>query len=175
MTITKAYLNVNAKHGKRFVLKDSEGHQIATAKDHFWSSIWNSFFGWLVSIPTTFEMSVKGEPLALESKIQVFGSKYDIVVGEQKVASLSTQNSNYQQPYKVEVGDEALTLVPYPANTYFELRTSDSSRKLLALRRDVSNPSNYVFAADESISLPTATGLCMAILDSFKKNRNEES
>jgi len=169
VTVTKAYLEVNARKGNRFLLSDSQGQRLAGAKDHFWSSIWNSFLGWMVAIPTSFKMEIKGQTLILNSKIQVFGSKYDILVDDKLVASLATQNSNYKQPYKVNVGSMDYTLVPYPANTYFELRTSDSSRKVLALRRDVSNPSKYVFAVEDKLPLLTAAGLCMAILDSFKK------
>ncbi|MCH4170349.1 MAG: hypothetical protein LKF36_03880 [Lactobacillus sp.] len=167
MTVVSAYMYVNTKKGKRFVLACPENNLQVTAKEKVFASIWNPFLGWLVVLPTFFKMHIGTSDVTVQSKFQFLGSQYDIFVDNELVGSLATQASNYHEPYKIVIKGTSFRLIPHPGNTYFELRDK-AMKKVFALRRNIADPDKYAFAVNETLDFRTATGLAMAILDSYR-------
>lgn len=155
------YLTINARHGERFTVTDSHGKKLGSSAARFWPSLWNTFLGWLIAVPTSDELKIMDNDLLVESKVRFMNAKYRVVVNHQPVALVTAKN--FRGSDLINVKNTRYTLKTGLGDTRFTV-LSDVQTAVLNIQKQAGTAEKYQLTIPSDFGLLTGIGLAIAIL-----------
>lgn len=150
------------EHGQRFRVLTDTGTSLGQSRNHFWSSLWNGFFGWLVTMPTHDELTIDGQTLLIESKRRFMGARYRLSINQQPVAAVVTRTISYRSTDQINVRHENLQLTTGLGRAQYVLH--NGAKTVLIIRQQADNADHYTLEIGDGFGLLTGIGVAIGIL-----------
>ncbi|GEK28476.1 hypothetical protein [Furfurilactobacillus siliginis] len=155
------YLTINARRGERFTVNDGDGKKVGSSPSRFWPSLWNTFLGWLIAVPTSDELTIMDNVLLVESKLRFMDTKYRIVVNHQPVALLTSKN--FRGSDLINVKNKRYALKKGLGDTHFTV-LADAQTPVVTIQKQLGTADKYQLTISTDFGILTGIGLAIAIL-----------
>lgn len=156
-------LKLNPSVRIKFQLFNKEGQEVFRGSNKWFADFWDTFFGWIISLPNTYQFT---NGLVMRRKL----SSMKIVFAGQSaqhsftavINNPSLNRGGKRRPSYFRIDDQQYAIYRVQRGNYFSLYTAD--KKILAMKKDHHQRDTFEAAFDEAVVDPSLAAMIMVAL-----------
>lgn len=170
----KAVLKINNSINYKFVFEDLTGHTIIKIRNKFLSDFWNTFLGWILSMPSSYKFEIDDLEINLKRELSPFSIRFrGQSYTRQNHVSLNSvsvliNNPAFKKKDFIKINNVEYELFRAARGIYFSVFDPSTKSKYLVIQRDARHKDTYHLVYDDNhFSQDITILMSMSIVDSI--------